>query len=177
MKKFFFMQLYLLMCAIAFSQYKPAQNISAVKFHVRNFGIRIDGMFRTLNGTVTFNINHPLEGKFNVSVDASSINTDNELRDSHLRGEAYFDVKNFPVISFVSREITSGEKPGTFTMSGDLTIKGHSKTISFPFMYSTENDKVKFTGSFNIDRKDFNIGGTSVISDSVGVDLNVVVEK
>jgi polyisoprenoid-binding protein YceI len=167
----------LLVCAIAFSQYKPAQNISAVKFHVRNFGIRTDGMFRTLNGMITFDAAHPLEAKFNVSVDASSINTDNELRDSHLRGEGYFDVKTFPVISFVSRQITGGEKPGTFSMTGDLTIKGHSKTITFPFNYSTKNDKVNFTGSFNINRKDFNIGGTSVISDSVGVDLNVVVEK
>jgi polyisoprenoid-binding protein YceI len=167
----------LLVCAIAFSQYKPAQNISAVKFHVRNFGIRTDGMFRTLNGMITFDINHPLEAKFNVSVDASSIYTDNELRDSHLRGEGYFDVKTFPVISFVSRQITEGEKPGTFSMTGDLTIKGHSKTITFPFKYSTKNDEVNFTGSFNINRKDFDIGGTSVISDSVGVDLNVVVEK
>jgi polyisoprenoid-binding protein YceI len=83
--------------------------MSIVKFHVRNFGIRTDGMFRTLNGTITFDIDHPLDAKFNVSVDASSIYTDNDLRDSHLRGEAYFDVKTFPVISFVSRRITGGE--------------------------------------------------------------------
>jgi polyisoprenoid-binding protein YceI len=74
----------------------------------------------------------------------------------------------------VSRQVTAGEKPGIFGMTGDLTIKGHMKTISFPFMYATKNGKVIFKGTFNINRKDFDIGGSSVISDSVGVDLNIV---
>ena len=172
------MQLYLpLVCATAFCQYKPANDMSTIKFHVKNFGIGTVGLFKTLDGTITFDVDHPQESKFNVSVDAASIDTDNELRDGHLRGEGYIDVNTFPVISFVSRQVTAGEKPGTFSITGDLTIKGHIKTISFPFVYETKNGKVNFTGTFYINRKDFDIGGSSVISDSVGVDLNIVAEK
>jgi polyisoprenoid-binding protein YceI len=166
-----------LVCATAFCQYKPAKELSAIKFHVKNFGIRTDGLFRTIYGMITFDANHPQEAKFNVSVDAASIDTDNELRDGHLRGEGYFDVSKFPVISFVSRQVTAGMNPRTFSMTGDLSIKGHIKTISFPFAFTTKNGKVNFAGTFNINRKDFDIGGTSVISDSVGVDLDIVAEK
>jgi polyisoprenoid-binding protein YceI len=178
MGKYLFVQLWLpLVFGTAFSQYIPDNVLSSVKFHVRNFGIRTDGVFRSLDGRVTFDVKRPQEAKFDMSVNAAGIDTGNELRDSHLRGDGYFDVNRFPVISFVSRQVTAGEAAGTFRMTGELSIKGHSKTISFPFMYTMKNGKIGFTGSFTINRKDFDIGGSSVISDSVGVDLNVVLKN
>lgn len=151
--------------------------MSSISFHVRNFGIQTDGRFTRLQGTINFDFLQPTKARFDVKVDAATVNTDNNLRDSHLRGPDFFDVAQFPVISFVSHDITPLGGNGSYRITGHLMIKGHTKALSFPFTYKAEGELFRFIGSFKINRNDFGIRASSVISDSVSVDLNIVTQK
>ena len=114
---------------------------------------------------------------FDVSIDASSINTDNSMRDDHLKKEAYFDVEKHPRIHFVSTGVTGPNRSGHYTMTGKLTIKDTTKDISFPFIVTALGDDLIFKGDFTINRRDFDIGGGSTISNQLTVSLTVLAKK
>jgi polyisoprenoid-binding protein YceI len=159
------------------AQYKPVDKGSAVKFTVNNFGFAVGGMFTGLSGSITFDPQHPADGSFDVTIDASTVNTDNTLRDSHLKNDGYFDVANYPRIQLVSSLLAAGDKTGVLVFTGHLTMKGKTKAVSFPFTVTPVEGGFIFKGSFSINRKDFGIGGTSTISNEVKVELDVAVVK
>ncbi|HMH20804.1 MAG TPA: YceI family protein [Puia sp.] len=156
------------------AQYKPVDNGSAVQFKVKNFGFSVDGSFTGLTGTVLFDPAQPANAAFDISIDANSVNTDNTMRDEHLRKPTYFDVKNYPRIKLESVKINAAGKKGGFLFSGKLTIRNHTKDISFPFTAEASGGGYLFKGSFTINRKDFEVGGTSTISDNLEVSLSVL---
>ena len=158
------------------AQYKPSDQGSSLNFIIKNFGIETNGKFTGLQGNILFDPANLAAANFDVSIDAASVNTDNSLRDGHLRGESYFDIKNYPRIHFVSTKVSAG-KNGAFVITGKLTIKKQSKVISFPFTATASNDGYLFKGTFNINRKDFDVGGTSTISNELEVALNVLAKK
>jgi polyisoprenoid-binding protein YceI len=159
------------------AQYKPVDQGSAVKFSVNNFGFAVGGMFTGLRGSIAFDPQHAADGSFDVTIDASTVNTDNSLRDSHLKNDGYFDVANYPRIQLISSLLAAGDKKGEFVFTGHLTMKGKTKAVSFPFTVVPDEGGFIFKGSFTINRKDFGIGGTSTISNEVKVELNVAVVK
>jgi polyisoprenoid-binding protein YceI len=112
-----------------------------------------------------------------VSIDANTINTDNDMRDNHLREDTYFDIKSHPRIRFVSTKVTSSNKAGTLFIFGNLEIKGETKEISFPFTATPIDGGYIFKGEFKINRKDFKVGGSSTISDNVTIDLDITAKK
>ena len=176
MKKIILFILTALISGSVLAQYKPTDNGSLLNFTIKNFGFGVDGKFTGLQGDITFDPANPATSVFDVSIDAASVNTDNSLRDSHLRGDSYFDVKNYPRIRFVSTKITSGTN-GAFVITGKLTIKKTTKVISFPFSATASNDGYLFKGTFNINRKDYDVGGTSTISNELEVSLNIAAKK
>ena len=162
---------------IARAQYKPVDAGSSVKFKIKNFGFNLGGSFTGLNGSIKFDPSNPGSSSFDVTIDASKVNTDNESRDEHLREETYFDVKNHPVIRIVSSKITAGSKSGNFQLVANLTIKGKTKEINFPFSAVADGDGFIFKGEFKMNRRDFAIGGSSTLSDSVEVMLTIAAKK
>lgn len=177
MKKIVLMIIIVLTGNLAMAQYKLIDNGSSIQFKIKNFGININGSFTGLQGNIKFDIAHLNDANFDVSIDANTVNTSNEMRDNHLRNDTYFDVKNYPRIHFVSTKITASAKPGVQFIFGKLTIKNQTKDISFPFTATANNDGYLFKGSFNINRKDFGVGGTSVISDNLEVQLSILTKK
>jgi polyisoprenoid-binding protein YceI len=159
------------------AQYKPADQGSEIKFTINNFGFGVDGRFSGLQGSIDFDPQNPAGGKFDVSIDASTVNTDNSLRDSHLRNDSYFDVKNYPRVRLVSTMIASTETAGTYLFKGQLTIKKTTLPVSFPFAVGQEGGGLGFKGSFTIKRKDFDVGGASTISNDLTVSLHVIATK
>lgn len=158
-------------------QYQPTDEKSEVKFVIKNFGINTGGSFKGLQGTIVFDAANAAAGSFDISIDVNTVNTDNDSRDNHLRKEEYFDVQSHPRISFKSEKITAG-KSGSFQVSGKLTIKGTTKDISFPFKASAKDDGYLFEGSFQLNRRDFKVGGNSlVLGDNVSVSLSVLAKK
>lgn len=157
-------------------QYKPVDDKSAVTFTIKNFGVNTSGSFKGLDGTIDFDRADPEKGVFDITIESAKINTDNNTRDNHLRKEEYFDADKFPAISFKSAKIT-GKGKG-FSVSGQLTIKGTAKNISFPFTVTDKDDGLLFEGSFQINRRDFKVGGNSmVLGDNVTVQLSVFAAK
>jgi len=132
----------------------------------------VPGSFTGLSGTIRFDPSRPADAAFDVTVDANTINTDNSMRDDHLRASSYFDVERFPRITLTSGKIVV-QKRGTYLFSGGLTIKGHTKDISFPFTVTEIDGGYRFQGSFTINRRDFEVGGFSTISDQLEVSLDV----
>ncbi len=177
MKKF--ITLLIALCSFAgmfAQQYQPVDDKSTVKFGIRNFGVGTGGEFKGLEGSIEFDKASPDKITFDISVDAAKINTDNNARDSHLRKEEYFDVANHPKITFKSDKVAA--KGNGFTVSGKLTIKGTTKNISFPFTAEAKDDGYLFSGSFEINRRDFKVGGGSmVLGDNVTVTLAVFAKK
>jgi polyisoprenoid-binding protein YceI len=151
---------------------------SKVHFTIKNFGIKTGGDFTGLKGTIVFNPKALATSSMNVSVDANSVNTDNGSRDKHLRKEEYFNVEKFPLLTFVSTKITESSTAGRFFIFGNLTIKGVTKAIQFGFSATPSASGYAFTGDFEINRRDFGVGGSSaVMADKLKVTLTVSAKK
>jgi polyisoprenoid-binding protein YceI len=152
----------------------PVDEGSTIGFKIKNFGFNNGGTFKGLRGTIVFDPKNVAGDSFDVSVEAASINTDNDMRDDHLRKEAYFDVEKYPRIRFVSTSVVASDKSGHFMITGKLTIKGTTKQISFPFLAAPAGNDYIFKGSFAIKRRDFDVGGASTLSNDLTVSLTVL---
>jgi len=147
---------------------KPVDAENAVTFTIKNFGINTNGEIRGLKGSIKWDAANPSASSFNVTADVATISTGIEMRDNHLKKEEYFDAEKYPTISFVSTAVTAGN------VTGNLTIKGVTKNISFPFTATASNGGFIFEGEFMINRKDFGVGSSSMsLSNNVTVHLKV----
>ncbi|MEO8110975.1 MAG: YceI family protein [Ginsengibacter sp.] len=161
-------------------RYIPADQGSKVHFKIRNFGISTGGELSGLKGEIIFFTTDLAACRFNVTVDASTVDTDNGSRDGHLKGDEYFNVEKYPVITIASTKIekTNKTEAGYYFFTGTLTLRDITKVISFPFKIEKENDTYLFTGEFDIDRLDYGVGDkSSVLSNSVNVSLSVLAKK
>lgn len=116
-----------------------------------------------------------------ASIDAASISTNEDARDNHLRSADFFDVENFPVLTF---EGTSFKKldDENYSLKGILTIKGTSKEVSLNVEFGGiskdpwGNEKAGFSLHGKINRKDFGLNwnaaletGGVLVSDEVKI--------
>ncbi len=152
-----------LFCAMnmSYGQYHPMAKESGVHFTIHNFGFKVSGSLAAPEGDIQFNPDDLTKSSFQVTIKSESINTDNNSRDEHLREEDYFDVKNYPLIRFVSSSMRATGKNGAYEALGTLTIKNKSKEISLPFTAVKNGEGWLFSGSFKMNRRDFNVGGSS----------------
>jgi polyisoprenoid-binding protein YceI len=131
-----------------------------------------------LQGSIVFNPSNLAVASFKVTVDAGTVNTSNNSRDGHLKKEEYFNAASFPKISLVSSKIAVGAVQGAYVFEGLLSIKGTKKSISFPFTAVPTAEDYLFSGSFKINKRDFKVGGSSLIlSDNLTVILKVQAKK
>lgn len=171
----FFICLYTLTASYA-QNYQPVDAKSSVKFTIKNFGINTGGSFKGLEGSIVFDKANPEKAVFDISISTTTVNTDNDARDNHLRKEEYFDAARFPKISFKSEKVSA--KGSGFTVTGQLSIKGTSKTVSIPFKATPGAEGILFEGSFQLNRRDYKVGGNSmVLGDNVTVTLSVQAAK
>ena len=177
-KKFLLPLALLLPIGVAAQTLTPDDGSSAAKFTIKNFGLNVGGTFKGLQGKITFLPANLAASTFVVTLDAATINSGNGKRDKHLKKEEYFNVAKFPTLQFISKSITAGDRSGSYTMAGILTIKGIAKIITFPFTAILTGGGYQFAGSFSINRRDFKVGGNSlVLSDMLTVSLNVSAKK
>jgi polyisoprenoid-binding protein YceI len=138
--------------------------------------MNVTGSFKGLKGSIKFLPGNPAASSINVSVDAATVNTSNSSRDNHLKKEAYFDATRYPTLSFASVKISG--KNGSYTVEGNLTIKGTKKYISIPFTATAITNGYRLQGRFKLNRKDFKVGGNSwVLSNDLNVSLNIAAIK
>ena len=155
-------------------QFEPKDAGSSVVFKIKNFGLMVDGTFTGLNGKIIFNPNDLNTSLFDVTLNTNTISTGIDLRDNHLRKPDYFDTQNYPGIRFTSTKIENTKTPGKYLVTGNLTIKQKTKEIKFPFTALPQAGNYLFTGGFQINRRDFKVGGGSIsLADELTIDLKV----
>jgi polyisoprenoid-binding protein YceI len=179
MKKLFFAVLFILPAIYLSAQtYAATDTGSKVKFVIKNFGIKTGGTFEGLEGTILFDPSNLATANFDVSVKTKTVDTDIEARDNHLRKPEYFDVENFPNLIFKSTKVSKTNKPEYLYMFGNITIKGVTKEVNFPFTYAPKGEGYLFEGEFKLNRIDFGVGGKSFsLSDELTVSLSVFAKK
>jgi polyisoprenoid-binding protein YceI len=165
---------FLLVIHSGFGQIHPVAKESSIHFSTHNFGFRTGGTLAAPEGDIDFNPDDLTKSSFNVTIKSSSINTDNESRDEHLKEEDYFDIKNYPLIRFVSSAIRATKKKGEYDAVGLLTIKKTSREILLPFTAEKNGEGWQFSGSFTMNRRDYGIGGSSTISNELTVNIKVL---
>jgi polyisoprenoid-binding protein YceI len=145
---------------------------SEVSFRIGNMRINtVNGTFSGMTGTVNFNPDNTNQSKFNVCINAASVNTGNRRRDDHLREADFFNVEQFPKICFES--IAISKTSSGFIARGRLSLKGVTRIITIPF---TQQGKT-LIGIFTINRLDYNVGegtGTFLVSNPVEVTIKCV---
>lgn len=152
----------------------PIDSESKVQFVIKNFGIKTRGNFKGLKGTIKFLPANLGISAFDVSIDAATIDTDNESRDEHLRKDEYFGVNTYKTIRFTSTRVTLSTTKGRYYIFGNLTIKGVTKPVEFGFNATVKDGGYLFEGEFKINRRDFGVGGSSVtLSDNLTVSLSI----
>ncbi|WP_025761788.1 YceI family protein [Dyadobacter tibetensis] len=152
---------------------RPIASQSSISFQIKNLGIRTTGHFSEIEGKILFNPSNLSSSSFVIQIPTSSINTDNHLRDGHLKQDEYFNVNKYPLMKFTSSKV-SHSGPGRYILEGKLTIKDVTKAISFPFEATAEAGGYTFFGEFPINRRDYHVGGRSLtLSNDLWVKIKV----
>ena len=153
---FFFLALTLFpsLCRAQVPVFKIMKEDSSVKFSVKA-SVAINGTFDKWDAALTFTSTDVTTGVLDIKVQADSIDTGSGMKDDKLKGKDFFDVKETPLITFLSKKIVQ-TGPHTYDVQGDFTIRGVSKPETLTLTVSGEgtgSGEVKGTMAF--DRKDY----------------------
>jgi polyisoprenoid-binding protein YceI len=158
---------------------------SEVTFSVRHMGVsKVGGRFNDVSGTIEGDPKKPEAAKVDFAIKTTSIDTNQEGRDKHLRSADFFDVEKFPEITFKSSKIAA-KGTGQYDVTGTLTMHGVSKEVTLPVTMAGPiadgrgGQKVGFETSTVVNRKDYGItwnkaldAGGVVVSEEVQVTIS-----
>ncbi len=146
--------------------------------------VKVRGQFNKMKGAIKFDPPDTGGLSVEVEIDAASIRTGVQKRDDHLRTADFFDVDKYPKILFRSRKVARG-RGGDCTITGDLTLHGVTRPVTFKGEYSGPVDLpeflggekcIGFSGSLVINREDFGMMWGSDALGEGGILLNKDVE-
>ncbi|MFH2056117.1 MAG: YceI family protein [bacterium] len=164
---------------------------SGIDFKVSHMVIsKVSGEFDKFEGKITnFDGADFTKAGVEVTIETSSINTENERRDTHLRSGDFFLADSFPTITFVSTKVTTPVN-GDFQITGDLTIRGVTKSVTLAAHLNGTvqdpwgNTRAGFSASTTINRQDYGVSwsqtldaGGLVAGDEVEISLEVEAVK
>ena len=144
---------------------------------------KVRGRFTDVEATIV-TAEDPLRSTVTATIRAASIDTNNSLRDDHIRSADFFDADNHPTLSFTSTRVR--HEDGQFSVDGELTIRGVTKPVTLAvetpeFGPSPQGGtKAGFSATTEINRHDFGVsyngpipGGGMALGDRVQVVLEV----
>ena len=109
---------------------------TSVIFGVNHLGFSYTyGRFNEVAGSYTLDKDNPAASKFQFSINPASIDTNDAKRDGHLRGPDFFNVKQFPELTFQSTEVTTQQNEAgetVYDVTGNLTIHGVTRQVTLP---------------------------------------------
>lgn len=145
---------------------------------------KVRGSFNEFEGSGQLDASNPANSSLQLSIKAASIDTRNPDRDGHLRSNDFFDMEKHPLITFASTSIANNGQ--TFSVTGDLTIKGVTKQITVDFEYTGTavdpfgNTRIGLEGSTTVNRKDWGItwnaaldAGGVLVSEKITLEFDV----
>jgi polyisoprenoid-binding protein YceI len=153
-----------------------------VGFVVRHLMVsKTRGHFPSVTGTVTIG-DDPADSSVEVSIDTASVDTGDEKRDGHLRSPDFFDVEQFPAISYRSTRVTP-VAPGRFEVDGELTVRDVTKPVQLQVTFEGAvtdpwgNTRGGFAASAEVDREDFGLTWNQVLEGGgVVIGKKIVIE-
>ena len=165
---------------------------SNVDFSVRHLLVsKVRGRFNKWGGTLVYDEKDPTRSSVEVTIDAASVDTSEPQRDTHLRSADFFDVAKFPTATFVTTGIESGShdakaKDATHTVTGNLTLHGVTKPVTFavegpsaPGKDPWGNTRIGLSATTKINRKDFGLSWNAALETGgvlVGEDVQITLE-
>ncbi|HJU88416.1 MAG TPA: YceI family protein [Gemmatimonadaceae bacterium] len=140
---------------------------SAVEFAVRFMGLStVRGEFADWGGTLMLDEKDPTKSTISIVIRTASINTNTQVRDTHLKSPDFFDAEKYPSIHFRSERIERA-KDG-YIVRGPLTMRGITKEVAIPMKMlhparpdAWGNSRIGFVGETKVNRKDYGIQGTA----------------
>ena len=168
--------------AAAADTYQIESVHSNVAFKVRHLMSKVAGRFGKTTGTVVVDTQDITKSSVDVTIDVTTVSTNNDQRDGHLKGPDFFDAAKFPTITFKSTSVKEVSK-GQLEVTGTFTMKGVAKTLVLPITNlgtSTMQGTViaGFEGAIKINRQDYGVSyGKGLIGDDVEIELNVEAKK
>jgi len=146
---------------------------------------KVRGSFNEFEGTAVLDGANPANSHAEVTIKAASIDTRNAQRDEHLRSNDFLAMQEHPEITFTSTGARQVDDT-TFELTGDLTIRGVTKSVTIPFTFEGAakdpfgNLRAGFEGSVPINRKDWGVtwnaaleGGGVLVSDRVPLEFEI----
>jgi polyisoprenoid-binding protein YceI len=173
--------------------YKIDQAHSEVGFKIRHFFAKVPGRFNDFAGTLMLDDKNLAASSVDVTIQTTSIYTNNERRDNHLRSDDFFSAEKFPAITFKSTKVTPGEDK-KFKIDGDLTMRGVTKPVTLDAELigmgaigmggNAVGTRAGFEATTTVNRKDWGIlwnktldNGGTMLDDMVAIDLNIEAVK
>jgi polyisoprenoid-binding protein YceI len=164
--------------------YKVDPDHSTVSFKIRHVFTHVEGWFTQFDGTIDYEPGKPETWKTSGTIQAASIDTRVDKRDTHLRSADFFDVEKYPTITFKSTKVSEATATGA-KLEGLLTIHGVEK----PVVLNVEihgvgkdpwgNVRAGFTATTRINRKDFGLTWNEVLETGqvlVGEEVDITLE-
>jgi polyisoprenoid-binding protein YceI len=160
---------------------------STAEFKVRHMMISwVKGKFTGLTGTLTLHDSDHTLHQVEASIDVASIQTGAADRDGHLKSGDFFNVEQFPTLTFKSSDVKSAGK-GEFSVTGDFTMHGVTKPVTFeveglsaPSKDPWGNTRVGLSARTKINRKDFGLSwnaaleaGGVLVGEEIAISLDV----
>jgi polyisoprenoid-binding protein YceI len=162
------------------------QTYGEVSFKVRHLLIsNIKGSFKKIDVSVHTSDKNFETAEINISIEVASIDTGDALRDEHLKSEDFFDVKNYPQITFTSNGIAKADPGGNQELYGYLTLKGITRPIRFNVQYDGiiydlwGNEKAGFSVTGKINRMEWGLvlnNGLETGGTMIGEDVTITCE-
>lgn len=134
---------------------------SFIEFKTKHLGFSwLSGRFNTIEGSMTYDPEAGPEAQaINLTIETESLDTNHEKRDEHLKSADFFNVDEFPTITFNSTGY-DGDADGGM-LSGELTLLGVTKEVAFEVKKIGEGDdpwggyRAGFEGQYTLARSDF----------------------
>ncbi|MFT5894876.1 MAG: cytochrome b561/polyisoprenoid-binding protein YceI [bacterium] len=146
---------------------------SEVSFIADVTGEATAGIFTSSTVVATLDETNPANSTISATVITASITSENYQVAGSLPDADWFDVENHPEAIFQSSSVEAGVN-GELLVTGDLTIKGLTQSVTFTMILSTEDERRIARGSFPIDRREFSMGLESqATADYVGFEVQI----
>jgi len=130
---------------------------SSLHFVYKQMGVPVDGSFKKFNVQLAFDPAKLANAKVAFDLNLASIDAGSDEANDEVSSKSWFNTKVYPKATFTSTAVKqlAGNR---YEVSGKITIKGHTQTISAPFTFSPQGNTATVDGGFVLKRADFAIG-------------------
>ena len=152
---------------------------SRISFGYSQMSVNLDGYFEQMRATeFSFDPARPEDARAVIEIPLASIDAGYEEANAELEKEEWLNPTKHPLATFTSSEVKALEDGG-YQVTGELSIKGYTKTVTAPFTFKEDGDTGVFEGQFIFQRADFGVGegqwkDFSIVANNIQLRFHIV---